>query len=397
MGKYSRHPIKNVRTKWVVKFGELGLETSCDIYTAKLPLKSLNLYFLTISGRVYSSDNLDFTTMCGYLAYYPYKPEDEEDHYKENYYHWAKGLIYNTQTTDLEIELIKLFMPNAKYVLDKLLNTGIKGNSDIYEALTMWQTHPEMEYLIANGFCKLGLDKRFWKLTDKRRNEIIQYCRQHKSEFNNPSLTNVRDVMNGIDLNLKSISQKYSLPYGVTQEYIDKYSKNYAVMCILRDYYRMARELNKDLKDKYWLMPKDIREAHDKVQKELENKNRERNNVELKKVAKKLQKYGFKWNGYTVFVPTDWIEIKRQAEELHQCLLTCNYDKKMMEGKCILVFIQKKGKPIATMEVIPTKRRGKQSGYIGQFYMDEHDRKNCLPTPMIRDLGQKWLYNYLAA
>lgn len=390
--KRTRHPLRHKETRWTMKFDELGIETSAYVWTAKLPIKQLNLYYKTLSGKTYSSANLDFTTMSGYLAFYP---EDEEDHYSEDPYDWAKAMPVYTEISKNEIDLIKFVMPKAGYVLDKLLKNNIKDNCEIYDALIVWQKHPEMEYLIANGFCEIGLDRRFWRLTESKMKSIIQYCKQHKGELHNPSYTDVRDAMNGVDIDLKHTSQYYKVPYGVTNEYIN--SLGYGQLGILKDYYQMVRELKKDLTDKYWLMPKDISAAHEKVKKELENTKRERNNAELEKVVKALIKYGFQKNGYTVFVPTDWLEIKKQADALDQCLITCEYDKKMMEGKCILVFIQKKGKPIATMEVVSTKKRGKREAHIGQFYMDERDRNNCLPTPEIRALGQKWLDNYLAA
>ena len=39
--------------------------------------------------------------------------------------------------------------------------------------------------------------------------------------------------------------------------------------------------------------------------------------------------------------------------------------------------------PVATAEV-------KNDGKIGQFYADERDRSNCLPTPEVKAVFEKW-------
>lgn len=54
------------------------------------------------------------------------------------------------------------------------------------------------------------------------------------------------------------------------------------------------------------------------------------------------------------------------------------------KDECVLVFVQKNGEPIATAEL-------KKGNKIGQFYANELDRDNCLPTDEVRAVMNKWL------
>lgn len=89
-------------------------------------------------------------------------------------------------------------------------------------------------------------------------------------------------------------------------------------------------------------------------------------------------------DGYSVYVPDSVNEIAEQASKLHQCLVQCDYIQQVIDGHCLLVFIRKNGEPVATAEILSGDR-------IGQFYADELDRNNCLPTEEVRKVFNRWL------
>ena len=91
-------------------------------------------------------------------------------------------------------------------------------------------------------------------------------------------------------------------------------------------------------------------------------------------------------DGFTIYVPDDVLDIKFQAEYLHQCLISCDYISKVINQRCVLVFIRKGNKPIATAELLNGNK-------IGQFYANELDRSNCLPSPKVKAVMNKWLEN----
>ena len=121
---------------------------------------------------------------------------------------------------------------------------------------------------------------------------------------------------------------------------------------------------------------------------------KEERDAELEKLQKKQKNYtkavkryiGKRLDacGYSVYIPETVKEIRTHAKALHQCLVSADYIGKVIDGKCYLVFVVSDGKPIATAEVF-------KSGKIGQFYTDELDRNNCLPSAEVRGYVTEWI------
>jgi hypothetical protein len=134
-----------------------------------------------------------------------------------------------------------------------------------------------------------------------------------------------------------------------------------------------------------------LQKKHDELREEVAKINELKR---LEKLREKQEKYGkavkkliglkFDINGYSVFVPENVEEISRQADALHQCLITADYVSKVINKECILVLVQKDGVPIATCQLLKGNK-------IGQFYADELDRSNCLPSDEVREVMNKWI------
>ena len=134
-----------------------------------------------------------------------------------------------------------------------------------------------------------------------------------------------------------------------------------------------------------------MQKKHDELREEVarieELKRLETLKAKQEKYIKAVKNYlpmNYDIDGYTVFVPGTVEEIDRQAKELHQCLITCDYISRVIKGECVLVFVQKNGEPVATAEL-------KKGNKIGQFYANELDRDNCLPTDKVRAVMNKWI------
>lgn len=92
--------------------------------------------------------------------------------------------------------------------------------------------------------------------------------------------------------------------------------------------------------------------------------------VEAKKDSvfanKQLEKnLTFEDETFTVVVPTTIAELVKEGEEQHNCVGDYGYDKKVLEGKCNIVFIRKKispNKSYITCEINP-------NGHIIQYYL----------------------------
>ena len=100
------------------------------------------------------------------------------------------------------------------------------------------------------------------------------------------------------------------------------------------------------------------------------------------KAVEKFAQFSRIVDGYSIFVPQNVFDIEEQAQALHQCLITCDYPKQIIRNSCVLVFIRKKEKPIATVEILP-------DGKIKQFHLDQK-LDNFYPSQELEDTFNKW-------
>ena len=135
----------------------------------------------------------------------------------------------------------------------------------------------------------------------------------------------------------------------------------------------------------------DLQKKHDELREEVQQLKAMKRIEELKlkqekysKVVKKLLKLKLESDGYSVYIPETIEEINAHATALHQCLITADYVSKVIRKECLLVFVRKGDTPIATAQV-------NKDDSIGQFYADELDRSNCLPTDEVRAVMNKWI------
>lgn len=77
-------------------------------------------------------------------------------------------------------------------------------------------------------------------------------------------------------------------------------SKEYFDMHMYYDYIGFLEDLELDLKNKKYLFPEDIREEHDKYQKQVKIRNKEITRKNIEKRYKKLEKNRFSNNKYFI-------------------------------------------------------------------------------------------------
>ena len=161
------------------------------------------------------------------------------------------------------------------------------------------------------------------------------------------------------------------------------------------DYIKMLKQTMHSIEDDYWHYPKNIARAHGKVMREIERTRMMKDAEKMKKkqdeysraVKKLLKKRLVTRSGISVYVPEDIADIQKQAKALNQCLITSDYIGKVIQRKCVLVFIRDGKKPMATAELLP-------NGKIGQFYGNELDFNDCLPPKKAKYALGKWTALY---
>lgn len=298
---------------------------------------------------------------------------------------------YSRHIKECEKDLIISLYPDFKYVFNKW--SGSIHN--VLVVLRIWKEHPEVEFLLAAGFMNLVFNAAFWKLSESKRRGVALYMRQH--DVKNYSLADIQTILK-YNLTIsefleyrKFCSNEKRCRYDIFR-YLQKIGMaDYRGVELYQDYWKLLKKTNHDKKDPYWIYPKDLQAKHDQVREEVDRieeikileKLMEKQEGYYKAIKRKL-KYNRIIDGYSVFIPDNVAEINRQATRLHQCLISADYISKVIRKECVLVFIQKDGEPIATAQLFKGNK-------IGQFYADEFDRENCLPTDEVRQVLNKWI------
>lgn len=299
---------------------------------------------------------------------------------------------YSRDPNEEEKELIYSLYPDFKYVLKK-------WNGSIYKTLVIlniWKEHKEVEFMLTAGYEVMAFNKSFWKLSEAKKKEIIYFLKHHP-EYKQKQLASIQTVIK-YNLTSQDLLEYESfcdcngkVKYDVFR-YLEKAGlDDWSGVQLYRDYWNLLKQTNHNKKDNYWRFPKSLAQKHNELLKEVEQINLAKDVEKLKpkqerylKAVKKLLKYNMEIDGYSVYIPSTVEDISYQARVLHQCLIQCDYVSKVINKECVLVFIKKNGCPVATAQLLKGNK-------IGQFYANELDRNNCLPSPEVKAVMNKWI------
>ena len=350
-------------------------------------------------GRVYLR-NIECRTISGWVMDVPGRTYHEmfygtpytaklEPWYKYN--GMCEGLSYHIVQDEDERVIYELY-PGFKWVInkaDKRFNTN-----DLFKLLPLWKKYPsQVEALVAGGFYALALNSKTYTAKDKK--QILGWLREHQEEGRLATLNDirvmVRENIDHAELNMWKIDNNACRWTGYLTykewKWLDNRSRS-----MYRDYKEMAKEVGHDLKDPYWHFPKDLKKAHDKVMREVENIRAMKKAEELKKkqtdyiaTIKRFLGKTYKGRGVEVFVPDNVQQIEKQAKALHQCLIANNYIDKVIKKEIVLVFVMENGESLATAELICKGRKFE----LGQFYGDEA-KENCNAPRKAQTALKKW-------
>lgn len=393
-----------------------------DIYTC-------DVYKESDSGESWEQ-NLYQSLWGGHCVAFPGLPINEKSHWYYNpniaelegrQKRSKKSTVgWSVVVRDSDIDKVCELYPDFKYLANKY---ELSNLTELMEKLEIWIDHHELEILLAAGFEKIGMNKTFWKLTEKNRKATIQFMRQNPG-FINLNLKELREAMRSDNPVLKGEYFKYVQTWyrpdkrypsfvAITYEdfkYIKKARKKFTstfedeehamkqLVELYRDYKCMLQQSDHPMDDEYWLYPSDLNEFHNRLveeerikeearrlaeEKAEAKKNRERKKA-FERIVKKFEEFNGTVDGYSIFITSDYKEWERQAKALHQCICASGYYQGTADGNYTIVFIQKEGKPVATAQV-------HNDGRIGQFYADEINRADCAPSERVKAAFNKWL------
>ena len=152
----------------------------------------------------------------------------------------------------------------------------------------------------------------------------------------------------------------FQMEYERFKQYIlyDSYSFGYADISSFfsdwRDYISMSKTIDGKIKEKY---PMDLPIAHLKLSRIRYYSNRFYNIEDFKKMSENNKKYAFSPidSKYIFKVPQTFAEFQDEANMQSNCLVNCNYAKKVAEGTSIIVFMREKLSPDQSCVTIEIK------------------------------------------
>ena len=322
-------------------------------------------------------------------------------HVKRGYDEWDEvgyGIHIDTSyhPTEREKKVICDKYPAFKYVLNKWSGT----KSQTMAVLKVWKEHPEVELPLSLGYYDVIFCKSFYSM----KKEDLKKCYKYMSENRdlNLSISDLKIVirygeeMSDLHFRAKTIMGrrvKISDVKWVVNQY-DKYYENnsWGLRNDYENYNDLCIYFDKDMKDEYWAHPKNLKERLEELREQRENIRMLEETVRLKKkmtrykrVIKRFDGLDKTVDGYNIIIPKTVEQWQKQASVLHQCIIRMNYMDQVNKNY-VLFFILKGDTPIATCEVTNLLEKK-----IGQFYADEHDRENCMPTPEVRNAMLKYL------
>lgn len=163
-------------------------------------------------------------------------------------------------------------------------------------------------------------------------------------------------AVNGV---IENLYQYFRILDNATNQYkVGQYNElntHALVLAFLLDYLQMSNDLeetpnfNGNVLNKYVNLKRELEAKKNSI---FANKQLEKNLT-------------FEDDSFIVVVPTTIAELVKEGEEQHNCVGDYGYDKKVLEGKCNIVFIRKKTNPnksYITCEINP-------NGHIIQYYL----------------------------
>ena len=345
----------------------------------------------TIYGR-----NIDCFNVCGWLYY---SPQDKCNYYYstqkvvgvENWFKLVCSCSLCSTASDMTIDEIDRFFEDSdfKYTF-RALSDHNKLNLDmVFELYKQWKKYPkDCELLVKMGFYNLAIQKGIYRYSKENKRKMWLWLKEHQCEilkyvqYVSPQEIYMRAVKGFDDYRLYLNCEKNEQLY---KYLLKQREKNNADFSTYLDYKRICVQLGKDLLDQYWLYPNDLLEAHNKVHEQLQNvllaKEQERESV-----LNTIPCCKAVVNGFSLYIANSILDIRNQAEALHQCLITGKYYEKVADKKCLLIFVKKGELPIATCEI-------KYDKEIVQYYTDQKDFRNCTPNDELKEIMNSYIHS----
>lgn len=309
-------------------------------------------------------------------------------------------------------EDIKALVPEVKY-FDKLPLYGIE------KFVRILKKNPQLEYLYKNKKTRyLWTDTRIWKLSSEKQKSIIPLLNKGYSvndalgliKYGSSRLEEEREK----NRKLRFVTQKLKSKEPLQKVRFSKEAKMTIYKYVATklddgwfdylDYLSASAEIGRTVTDHGVLCPGDFYQQHDSVmetKRELDEaraaKAMRKLESDFAKAAKRIiKKYGpiaesIAYKNLSLKIADSRQFLVQVGDILHICVGVNNYDKKMMEGKCLIIVVMRNEKPVECCELLPTRKGGYELNQLrGSHNQDSkyHDKAEMLINQFIEKQSQ---------
>jgi hypothetical protein len=326
--------------------------------------KRKNLYKTQMGGyhAVFEESQKSSSNWYGYTYYY-FSPDDFEKWYTEKYAGFYAPVI--------NLEFI--------YTLDEYKYCGYSGNQELKQYLDYYKKDHAVEYFGKAGLRytvmlgkKAKKDRAFAKfiIENARKVNIYGYQITWCAYQNKCSFVQAEDIVcekRRADAFFRGLNDAgYKVDRVKLYSYAKTMISKWNFEAMYRDYWNACIALGLDMNDTKNSMPFDFHRMHDiriaeyaSLKAKEDRKKAQAMNRKIKQTAKKYE-LDVNSRKYTVILPTKQSDFVREGKALHHCVGEMGYDKKMADGKIVIMFVRLKEDPtksFVTVEYDLTKQK----------------------------------------
>lgn len=322
-------------------------------------------------------------------------------------YHYERAVLYPSN--------IRKVLKDTNYRYSALYELAKPAKSiEIEDFLRIYREFPKVEMLIKAGFYNLvsnmsigrpstcgGLNfgkKKIEDIFDLKKDYILEAA---KNDISSEGLIFMQELMSFSRIDFKDLRwvlkniesyeafqylANYTTPYKMTKyikSQIGDYPSYDQVLIEWRDYIRDCSQLKRDLKNTFYLFPKNLHQRHSDTKFHLDYEKVKQYEESLQNVSKQLEWTIEKSKKLLIRPATSIKEIIDEGAKQHHCVGGSGYISRMARGSSIIYLVRKiddPDKPYYTVEY------NLESNRIAQC----QGLRRILPTPEVNKFLDSW-------
>ena len=317
--------------------------------------------------------NLLYGGMAGYVPVF-----EKEDRYSHNGWH---SLVFSKEDFDQWYEpsapcnfWCVCLNPELVRKTEEFKYCGY-SQGDVIEFLNAYRENPMVEVF---GKMRLPLSSILMKKAEKDKRFRTFLCKNVDDARRYGSRATAYAYDHGMGIEeasiklLKTRKACSDIPQlrktGIDAIRVWDWCKTNGIGCrVYNDYLEAIKGLQMDLTDTKNTFPKDFATMHDLRISEYESLKAKQDRIKRKelyesfaKAGEKATAYEYSHNGYSLVAPRDISDLKKEGGILGHCVGKMGYDKKMADGKVVIMFLRQDenpGTPFVTIEYDLTKAK----------------------------------------